>query len=119
MLEAAVAEAVWTAMLEEETTSACGLGARDTLRTEAGFALYGHDIDLSTNPFEARLGWVVNSSKPAFVGRDALMQLKAAGPSRKLVVLRVAPGCVPRPGFAILDGGQHIVSVTSGTVSPT
>ena len=85
--------------------SACGLGARDTLRTEAGFALYGHDIDETTNPYEARLGWVVSLNKPSFVGRDALARDQGAGPTRKLVGLRVEPGGVPRPGFAVLHDG--------------
>jgi aminomethyltransferase len=115
MVEAEVAEDTWEAL----GASSCGLGARDTLRTEAGFALYGHDIDRSTNPYEARLGWVVNLAKSSFVGRDALAQIKAAGPSRKLVGLRVAPGGVPRPGFPILDENSPIGGVTSGTFSPT
>jgi aminomethyltransferase len=89
------------------------------LRTEAGFALYGHDIDRSINPYEARLGWVVSSGKPSFVGRAALAQIKAAGPPRKLIGLRVEPGGVPRPGFAILNDARRIGSVTSGTFSPT
>jgi aminomethyltransferase len=89
------------------------------LRTEAGFALYGHDIDQTINPYEARLGWVVSSGKPSFVGRTALAQIKAAGPLRKLVGLRVEPGGVPRPGFPILHDAQHIGNVTSGTFSPT
>jgi aminomethyltransferase len=120
MVDAAAAEIVWEALTQSESgASSCGLGARDTLRTEAGFALYGHDIDLTTNPYEARLGWVVNLGKPSFVGRDALATLKTAGASRKLVGLRVAPGGVPRPGFAILDDAQPVGTVTSGTFSPT
>jgi aminomethyltransferase len=97
----------------------CGLGARDTLRTEAGFALYGHEIDHSTNPYEARLGWVVSLSKAHFVGRDALARLKETGPKRRLVGLRVAPGGVPRPGLPILDAGRAVGQLTSGTFSPT
>ena len=103
MVEAADAEHVWGAL----GASPCGLGARDTLRTEAGFALYGHDIDRSTNPYEARLGWVVSSGKASFVGRAALAQIKAAGPSRRLVGLRVAPGGVPRPEFPILHNAER------------
>jgi aminomethyltransferase len=120
MVEADAAEHVWNALGDGECgASPCGLGARDTLRTEAGFALYGHDIDQTTNPYEARLGWVVSSSKPSFVGRDALAQIKAAGPSRRLVGLRTEPGGVPRPGFPIRQDTQHVGSVTSGTFSPT
>jgi len=89
------------------------------LRTEAGFALYGHDIDETTNPYEARLGWVVSLRKDRFVGRESLAALQAAGPTRRLVGLRVAPGGVPRPGFPILSDGQLVGTVTSGTFSPT
>jgi aminomethyltransferase len=117
MVQADDAERVWAAVAEKATP--CGLGARDTLRTEAGFALYGHEIDRSTNPFEARLAWVVNLDKPSFVGRDSLSRLKSQGPARRLVGLRVAPGGVPRPGLPIKDGGQTLGSVTSGTFSPT
>src|SRR5205085_5885804 len=101
MIDADAAESVWQKLGESATP--CGLGARDTLRTEAGFALYGHDIDRSTNPYEARLGWVVNLDKASFVGRAALSAIKAAGPSRRLVGLRVAPGGVPRPGLPIVQ----------------
>jgi aminomethyltransferase len=114
MLPSAEAAHVWNGLLQAGAT-ACGLGARDTLRTEAGFALYGHEIDRSTNPFEARLGWVVDLAKPAFVGREALGQIKQRGNVRRLVGLRVAPGGVPRPGAPVLPAGQ----VTSGTFSPT
>jgi aminomethyltransferase len=117
MVDADAAELVWTRLSEQATP--CGLGARDTLRTEAGFALYGHEIDRSTNPYEARLGWVVSLSKPAFLGREALARLKAEGPRRRLVGLHVAPGGVPRPNLSILRAGVSIGSVTSGTFSPT
>jgi aminomethyltransferase len=119
MVEAVSAELVWNALSDGQAASPSGLGARDTLRTEAGFALYGHDIDRTTNPYEARLGWVVNLRKADFVGRDALAQIKTAGPSRKLVGLKVEPGGVPRPGFPILADGQPVGSVTSGTFSPS
>jgi aminomethyltransferase len=117
MLDADAAERVWTSLLAEARP--CGLGARDTLRTEAGFALYGHDIDQTTNPYEARLGWVVSSGKASFVGREALAEIKAAGPRRRLVGMHVAPGGVPRQGFPILHDGQSVGVVTSGTFSPT
>lgn len=115
MVEAADAERLWDAL----GATPCGLGARDTLRTEAGFALYGHDIDRSTNPYEARLGWVASLGKASFVGREALAQIKAVGPTRRLIGLRVAPGGVPRPDFAILNDGEPVGRVTSGTFSPT
>jgi aminomethyltransferase len=116
-VDAAAAEHVWDTLVEQ--AQPCGLGARDTLRTEAGFALYGHDIDQSTNPYEARLGWVVSLGKSSFVGRAALAQVKAQGPARRLVGLRVEAGGVPRQGFAILADGQTVGTVTSGTFSPT
>jgi aminomethyltransferase len=119
MVDADAAEGVWTALSESPDTAVCGLGARDTLRTEAGFALYGHDIDQTTNPYEARLGWVVSLRKERFVGRAALAHIKEEGPARRLVGLRVAPGGVPRPGFPIFLDGQQAGSVTSGTFSPT
>jgi aminomethyltransferase len=114
MVDAQAAERVWNTLLEAKAVP-CGLGARDTLRTEAGFALYGHEIDTSTNPYEARLGWVVNLSKSRFVGRDALAAIRERGVTRHLVGLRVGPGGIPRPGAPILPSGQ----VTSGTFSPT
>jgi aminomethyltransferase len=117
MVEADVAPRVWTRLMDG--AMACGLGARDTLRTEAGFALYGHEIERSTNPYEARLGWVVSLAKPGFVGREALARVKAEGPSRRLVGLQVDPGGVPRPEIAILREGQRVGAVTSGTFSPT
>jgi aminomethyltransferase len=117
MIEADVAAEVWKRLMQDAMP--CGLGARDTLRTEAGFALYGHEIDRSTNPYEARLGWVVNLNKDSFVGREALARLKAEGPSRRLVGVRVDPGGVPRPELAIRHNGVHVGKVTSGTFSPT
>jgi aminomethyltransferase len=117
LVQASVAAHVWTRLMERAPP--CGLGARDTLRTEAGFALYGHEIDRSTNPYEARLGWVVSLGKPEFVGREALARIKAEGSSRRLVGLVVEPGGVPRPGCAIVSDGRRIGEVTSGTFSPT
>jgi aminomethyltransferase len=117
MVDADAAAHVWTTLMNDACP--CGLGARDTLRTEAGFALYGHDIDRSTNPYEARLGWVVNLAKSSFVGREALARLKSEGPSRKLVGLHVAAGGVPRQGFPVKKDGESVGVVTSGTFSPT
>jgi aminomethyltransferase len=118
MVDAAAAPAVWDVLLADGAVPA-GLGARDTLRTEAGFALYGNDIDRTTTPYEARLGWVVSSSKPTFVGRAALARLKAEGVPRRLVGMRVAAGGVPRHGFAIQADGRRVGIITSGTYSPT
>jgi aminomethyltransferase len=112
------AEPVWVAL---QTLGAvpCGLGARDTLRTEAAMPLYGHEIDEATDPFEARLGWAVNLNKDGFVGQEALAALKRRPPTRRLVGLHVTEGGVPRPGFAILHDGAAVGIVTSGTFSPT
>ncbi len=104
MVDAEYAEALWDRLLAQTTQPvACGLGARDTLRTEAGFALYGHEIDRTTSPFEARLGWVVNLDKDDFVGREALVRQKADGVERRLVGLTVGAGGVPRPETAVVD----------------
>src|SRR5437868_12830067 len=118
MLSSQNAGRVWNALLEAQPT-ACGLGARDTLRTEAGFALYGHEIDRSTNPYEARLGWVVQLAKDHFVGKAALARVKSSGPTRRLVGLRVAAGAVPRAGIPVLSGDEPVGNITSGTFSPT
>jgi aminomethyltransferase len=117
LVEADAAIEVWSRL--QAGAMPCGLGARDTLRTEAGFALYGHDIDRSTNPYEARLGWVVSLQKPSFVGQQALARIKADGPQRRLIGLKVEAGGVPRQGFPILFDREQVGAVTSGTFSPT
>ena len=96
----------------------CGLGARDSLRIEAGYPLYGQELDENTNPFEADLAWVVAMDKPDFVGRSALEEISRQKESRirRGVVLSEK---VPRPGFEILNGsGEQVGRVTSGTFSP-
>jgi aminomethyltransferase len=96
-----------------------GLGARDTLRLEARLALYGNDIDETTNPIEAGLGWVVKLDKP-FIGRDALAKLKAAGPTRTLVGFEMVGRGVARHGYGLkTPGGETIGICTSGGPSPT
>jgi len=118
LVDAGDAERLWTTVQEQGAVPA-GLGARDTLRTEAGFALYGQEVDRTTNPYEARLGWVVDLHKTAFVGRESLARLKQQGVRRKLVGLQVAAGGVPRHGAPLLDGDRRVGQVTSGTFSPT
>jgi aminomethyltransferase len=118
MVQAEHAERVWQLLLDAGAHPA-GLGARDTLRTEAAMALYGHELDTSTNPYEARLGWVVSLSTPDFIGREALAKIKEKGPSRRLVGLLVEAGGVPRPGFPLLCDGQVVGKLTSGTFSPS
>jgi aminomethyltransferase len=96
-----------------------GLGARDTLRLEMGYALHGNDISTDTDPYEARLGWAVALDKGDFRGRDALRARKQAGPARVLVGLEATDRLIPRHGMAVLQGDRRVGEVTSGTFSPT
>ncbi|MEV1147733.1 glycine cleavage system aminomethyltransferase GcvT [Micromonospora sp. NPDC049799] len=98
---------------------ACGLAARDTLRTEMGYPLHGQDLSLDITPVQARSGWAVGWDKPAFWGRDALLAEKAAGPRRTLRGLEAVDRAIPRPGMAVFDGDTRVGTVTSGTFSPT
>ncbi len=97
-----------------------GLGARDTLRMEMGYALYGQEISERVNPLEARLGWVVKLDKPnGFIGRDALVAIKEKGVTRRLSALKASGRGVPRPHYRILSEGSPVGEVTSGTFSPS
>lgn len=96
-----------------------GLGARDTLRLEMGFCLYGNDIDAETNPLEAGLGWITKLNKGEFIGRQALLEAKAAGLKRRLVGMTFAEKVVPRHGYAIESDGKSVGAITSGTFSPS
>ena len=113
---------VWNAVFEagaDVGITPAGLGARDTLRLESGYCLYGNDLDDDTNPFEAGLGWIVKLGKGAFVGSDALDLIKQAGPKRRLVSFVMEERGIPRPGYPILDKeGLNVGIVTSGTQSP-
>ena len=98
----------------------CGLGARDTLRLEASMRLSGQDIDTTTNPLEAGLGWAVKLDKGEFVGREALQRIKdEGGPSRQCVGLELEGRAIARHGYAISDQGRTVGEVTSGTFSFT
>ncbi len=97
----------------------CGLGARDTLRLEMKYPLYGNDIDLAHNPFEAGLGWVVKLQKGAFVGSKALQAIKAAPLARQWIGFKMMGRGIARPGYPITAEGRVIGSVTSGTHSPS
>ena len=97
----------------------CGLGARDTLRLEMKYPLYGNDIDLQHNPLEAGLGWVVKLQKGPFVGAEALRQIKQAGPARAWVGFTMRERGIPRQGYPIWSDGVEVGVVTSGTHSPT
>jgi aminomethyltransferase len=111
--------AIWR-QLVAEGVEPCGLGARDTLRLEAALALLGNDIDETTTPYEAGLGWVVSLDDGAeFVGRDALAQIKAAGPARKLTCLKATDRGVIRGHYPILRHGEQVATVASGGFSPT
>lgn len=96
-----------------------GLGARDTLRLEAGYCLYGHELDEQTNPLEAGLGWTVKLNKGDFIGRDALLKVKEEGLKRKLIGVEMIDRGVCRGGYAIYDNGRQIGRLTSGAPSPT
>ena len=116
------AVAVWRAVLEsgkQYDIEPIGLGARDSLRLEMKMCLYGNDIDETTHPLEAGLGWITRLDKGDFIGRDVIVKAKDAGLTRKLVALEVEGSAFPRHGYAIHDdAGKAIGHVTSGTVSP-
>ncbi len=113
---------VWSAIMQEGEKykiKPCGLGARDTLRTEMKFALYGHEIDQHTNPLEAGISWVVKLDKPDFIGKKALIAIQEAGLRKKSVGIKSLGKQIPRQGYEIEAGGKKIGHVTSGTMSPS
>lgn len=115
------AQRVWTQALERgrsQDVVPAGLGARDTLRLEAGLRLYGTDMDTTTTPYDADLGWTVAINKPSFIGKEALLRQSAQGLSRRLVGFELADGPVPRHGFTLVADGRQVGRVTSGTFSP-
>jgi len=121
-LDAGDAVAVWDLLLdcgEGYGLQPAGLGARDTLRLEAAMALYGHELDEQTTPYEAGLGWVVKLDKGEFVGRDALARQKDEGVGRKLAGFEVAGRGIAREGHEVRAGAETVGRVTSGTWSPT
>jgi aminomethyltransferase len=104
----------------EHGVQPCGLGARDSLRLEAALLLYGNDIDTTTNPFEAGLGWVVSFDDGVdFVGREALLRISEAGVQRHLTCLKALDRGVMRAGYPILQSGKRVSELTSGGFSPT
>jgi aminomethyltransferase len=117
------ATAVWDSVIaagEPYGLQPAGLGARDTLRTEMGYALHGQDISPAITPVQARLGWAVGWKKESFFGADALRAEKQAGPRRLLRGLRATARGIPRPGMVVrLPDGREVGTVTSGTFSPT
>jgi aminomethyltransferase len=119
---AADAPRLWQALLEAgagDGVAPIGLGARDTLRLEMRYALYGNDIDQTTNPIEAGLAWVVKPMKGEFIGRDAIETVRAEGPRRRLVGLEMADRAVARHGYAVVKDGRPVGVVTSGSYGPS
>jgi aminomethyltransferase len=116
------AEQVWNALLEagrEFNIQPCGLGARDTLRLEAAFPLYGHELDDQISPLEAGLGWSIKLNKEDFVGKSALVEKLRNGLKRECVCLRCEGKALPRQGYFVFDsevGGEAIGVVTSGSM---
>ncbi len=118
----ATGEKIWNAIMDagkEFAIQPIGLGARDTLRLEMGFCLYGNDIDQTTHPLEAGLGWITKLSKGDFNGKESLLKFQHEGLRRKLVGFLVEDErAFPRHGYALTNNGTVIGTVTSGTLSP-
>ena len=116
------AGAVWDALLDKGSALGvlpCGLGARDTLRTEMGYPLHGQDLSLKITPVQAKSAWAVGWDKPSFWGRDVLVAERAAGPARSLWGLVSQDRGIPRGHMIVQKDGRDIGEVTSGTFSPT
>jgi len=117
----AAAENLWRALMtagEAEGLVPCGLGARDTLRLEMKYALYGHELSAEITPLEAGLGWITKLDKEHFVGREALLKQKRQGVPRRLVGLVMTEPGIPRADYPVFAGENQIGVVTSGTLSP-
>jgi aminomethyltransferase len=115
------AENIWYKVFDagkEFDIQPAGLAARDSLRLEMGFCLYGNDIDKTTNPLEAGLGWITKLSKTEFIGKEKLMEIKSRGSDRKLCGFISEEKVFPRPGYDIRSNGKTVGKLTSGTVSP-
>ncbi len=111
------AETVWSALIDAQATP-IGLAARDMLRTEMGYALYGHEIDDRTTPLEANLMWITRMDKGPFLGREAVAARQNAGKQKALIALRLTGRGIPREGYPVLTNGQASGAVTSGLYSP-
>lgn len=103
---------------QEYEIQPAGLAARDSLRLEMGFCLYGNDIDETTNPLEAGLGWITKLNKESFIGKEALLKQKENGVRRRLVAMESDEKTFPRKGYPITFEKEEIGEITSGTVSP-
>jgi aminomethyltransferase len=120
--DSADGEKLWNALLENGRPMGlqpAGLGARDTLRLEKGYPLYGHELDDTITPLEAGLEWVIKWSKGPFVGREVLLKQKEEGVKRKLIGLELLEMGIARSHYPVLKDGNPIGRVTSGTQSPT
>lgn len=112
---------IWNTILDNgkpHGIKCCGLGARDSLRLEMGYCLYGNDIDENTNPLEAGLGWITKLDKEFFIGKETLVKIKEEGIKRKLLGFELLEKGIPRQGNAIFLNDKQIGFVTSGTLSP-
>ena len=119
MVEPEVGQKLWQDLLKLGVTP-CGLGARDTLRLEAAMSLYGQDIDETTTPLEAGLGWLVHlDSKEDFIGRSILEQQKTQGVQRRLVGLQMQGRHIARHGYPVISAEEIVGEITSGTLAPT
>ena len=121
LCEPADARHLWNRLLvigQDQGLMPCGLAARNTLRLEAAFRLYGHDMDQTTTPLEAGLGWVVKLTKRDFIGRDALVRQKESGLKRKLVGFEVLDRAPARDGYPVVIDGREVGAVTSGSPAP-
>ena len=115
------AQHIWNRLLltgKDDGLIPCGLAARNTLRLEAAFRLYGHDMDQTTTPLEAGLAWTVKLAKSVFIGRDALQQQKQQGLTRKLVGFEMMDKAPARDGYPVIAGGREVGAVTSGSPAP-
>jgi len=114
---------LWTDLMEsggDLGVKPIGLGARDTLRTEMKYSLYGHEIDDTTNPYEASLGWVIKPQEKDFLGKNEILNQKKLGLTQRLIGFKVMDRAIARQGFRLLDmDGQVVGRVTSGTPSPS
>ncbi|HXH07510.1 MAG TPA: glycine cleavage system aminomethyltransferase GcvT [Vicinamibacterales bacterium] len=118
----AAAPRVWDALLEAGRSAGlrpCGLGARDTLRLEAGMRLYGQDIDETTTVLEAGLGWIIAWHKPTFIGAEALRRQREDGVTRRLAGFELLERGIARPGAAVFAGEARVGTVTSGGWAPS
>ena len=111
-------QGVWRELLETSIPAPAGLAARDTLRFEASYCLYGHELDEETSPLEAGLGWVVKLEKGSFSGRAVLLAQKEGGAPRTLVGFETLGRSIAREGYPILHRGERVGFVTSGTFAP-